>query len=492
MGSDPNVVNLSLFGILAHSFCLICILFASKVLQCYALRLLTRVVRQYSGARETILALLKKEVAMCRKLIFNSIISSITTLLKDAEFLSAFRFPGRFTRSGKLSMIAVILFLLNSTKQKMDTNIDNLWDTGYTDFPRDISRQAVSKARHGIRPELFSTLFDLSVDIFYNEFCDGKNLWKGKYGVFGIDGSKIEVPNSKSNFEKFGEMFSRNNPNRRWSQALLSTIYDVSNDFIAHAVIKPFLGSERDAAISHCEELERTGILGSNSILVFDRGYYSEAIFRYFHSKGYLCVMRLQERIGLSKRSKGDSQDVLKGNPKEETEDIPIRVIRTGLGNGVTEYLATNIFDKSLGINDFKELYFLRWGCEGKYRELKCQVCLEEFVGYSSISVEQEVFISLLYSNLASLVKNQADKEIEASANPENKYRYQANRAYIIGRIRTVFVHALLGLAGEEDISHIFSKAARVKSQIQPGRSRTRNKMKRDRAHFNNRKACFA
>lgn len=427
---------------------------------------------------------------MDRKSIFVTIVSRIADLLEDLEFLYAFRFPGCFTRTRKLTMRMIIMFLFNSTKQKMATNIDNLRDIESFEFPENVSKQAISKARHGIMPDLFRSLFDLATDIFYKNL-EKREVWKGLYHIFAIDGSKIQLPNSRSNFRDFGEMFRKDNPKCRWSMALGSTIYDVCNDFIAHALLLPYTSSERAAAIRHCEALENTGILNGKCVIIFDRGYYSEDMFRYFQSKGYLCVIRMKESYNLSKRCNGDTIDTLKGDPKAGTEDIPIRVIKINLGNGTTEYLATNIFN-AFTVADFKELYFMRWSLEVKYKEVKGQFCLEEFIGASSISVEQEFYITLLYSNLAALVKKQADSEIEKNANEKNKYRYQSNRSYIIGRIRPVLSHFLCRVWGMDKINELFENACHNKSQVQPDRHQPRKKPKNERTRFNNKKACFA
>ena len=52
----------------------------------------------------------------------------------------------------------------------------------------------------------------------------------------------------------------------------------------------------------------------------------------------------------------------------------------------------------------------------------------------------------MLISNLASLIKNTADEKIATNAKPTNKYRYQANRTFIIGRIRKLFPKILVGI----------------------------------------------
>jgi hypothetical protein len=64
---------------------------------------------------------------------------------------------------------------------------------------------------------------------------------------------------------------------------------------------------------------------------------------------------------------------------------------------------------------------------------------MEEFSGATSTSIEQEFFINLLLSNIASLIKASADEEIDKKARSTNRFRYQANRAYIIGRLKWFF-----------------------------------------------------
>lgn len=422
--------------------------------------------------------------------ICQSIIESVKKMLYSEDFLEAYRLPNRFVRSsGKLTMLHVIAYLFYTSKQAMDTNISHIrLDLPELSFPK-VTKQAVSKARQGILPALFQKLFYLSSDIFYSSI-DTKKKWLDKFNIFAIDGSRITLPSSKSNFEKFGEMFSKKDPKRRWSMALCSTIYDVCNDFIVHGLMTGYLGSERSAALRHCAELEKLGQF-KDSIIIFDRGYYSERMFRYFVEKGYLCVMRVREGFNIAKKCTGDCILPLEGDPKEGTSDIEVRMISVLLDSGETEYLATNIFDKSLTAADFKVLYFMRWPIELKYGELKNQFLLEEFSGATSTSVEQEFFLNLLLSNIAALLKNSADVEIHSrQKEKDNKYRYQANRGYIIARLKWFIPRFLSGNRAIELLSEIFDDACVVLSQIQPNRKCVRKKKNsdRERKHFNNRK----
>ena len=318
------------------------------------------------------------------------IIQKIKQYLSSPDCLEAHREKNHFIRKRKLSMLHLVTYLFYTTKASMYQNLSAIRDDLLpSNFP-EVSKQAVSKARQGIRPSLFKELFDLTVDAFSQSSIPGK-LWRGKEKVYAVDGSKIQLPDSRSNFESFGEMFSKDNPEKRWSMALASLIYDVNSDYICHGLLRPFLSSERTAALDHCRALESLGIL-KGAVLVFDRGYYSEAMFRYFSDNGYLCVMRLKEKYRLAKHCKGDSllslefEECGSGQPVI----IPVRVLAIDLGNGTTEYLATNLFDKGYTRDDFKELYLMRWSLELKYNELKNQLLLEEFNGATSVSVEQE------------------------------------------------------------------------------------------------------
>ena len=59
----------------------------------------------------------------------------------------------------------------------------------------------------------------------------------------------------------------------------------------------------------------------------------------------------------------------------------------------------------------------------------------EEFSSATPNSMMQEFFITLLLTNLSALVKADADEEIKNKSRPKNKFNYQANRTFIIGRM---------------------------------------------------------
>lgn len=118
------------------------------------------------------------------------IIEKIRELLNSKKFLDAHRLPNRFVRTRKLSMLNVILYLFYSSKQAMHLNIHGIRiDLPEINFPK-VCKQAVSKARQGILPSLFETLFNVSIDCFYKNIGELK-LWRNQYRIFAIDGSKL-------------------------------------------------------------------------------------------------------------------------------------------------------------------------------------------------------------------------------------------------------------------------------------------------------------
>lgn len=423
-------------------------------------------------------------ITICKK-----IIQSIQKYITDPTILESHRAKDHFVRKRKLSMSHIILYLLYTSKASMFQNLSRIReDLAIIDFPS-VSKQAVSKARQFISPDLFKELFYLSVDLFY-KLIPNRKLWHG-YHLFAIDGSKLQLPNSRSNFDFFGKMFSRSNPDRFYTLGLASIVYDVLDDYIVHASFHHYLDSERSAAVQHLKNLEDLNIY-QDSVIIFDRGYYSEKMFRYCVEHQHICLMRLKECYRFAKNCHGDMIDILPGNKKKGTKDINIRVIEVLLDNGTKEYLATNLFDPSITPTMFQELYFYRWTVEGKYKELKTQLALEEFSGATTVSVFQEFYINLLFSNLSSLIKNQADEEIKISAKSTNKYRYQSNRSFIIGRMKFILPKILCYILDLSAIDQLLQESIRCKSQIIPDRSFHRNcKKLRRRTHFNNQKVAF-
>lgn len=407
-------------------------------------------------------------------------------LLQSEDFLEDFRVPKRFVRKSKISMEKMVLFLLFNSKSSIDNKLDQLRERfPEYNFPA-VSKQALSKARYGIRHELFRELFEISSN-FYYENATERELWQNKYHVFAIDGSIQEVPSSASTFAEFGKCSDKKNPDLSWSMALSSVLYDVLEDVIVDAAIEKQFFSERELSLRHMSRLIDLG-LDQRSIVIFDRGYYSAEIYEEWHTAGCKVLMRLKHPNSLCELA-GDDVVTCVTAPNGVT--VPCRVIKYMLSTGETEYLITNVMDDSLTEAMFGELYFHRWKVETKYLEIKEHWKIEEFTGTGALAVRQDFYITMLQSNLASFIKHQADAIIGRSVRAENTYEYRARRTYIIGKVCRNLVSWIITPLTQLYIDQIVLDASKKRSQVRPGRSGKRKRQTRARKHYINRKAAL-
>lgn len=132
-------------------------------------------------------------------------------------------------------------------------------------------------------------LYALTVRTYYETVNERKN-WHG-YHIFAVDDSKLQLPNSKDNLAHFGKRFNTSNPCQIYSMALCSTLYDVLEDIIVNRSLHPDLYSGRNAAIEHLNALSSFD-LAHQSTIIYDRGYYSGNMYRFFfnHNIFSLCA----------------------------------------------------------------------------------------------------------------------------------------------------------------------------------------------------------
>jgi hypothetical protein len=418
--------------------------------------------------------------------LLSELLTQIQNMLQSKEFLEEFRTARHFVRKRKLSMEKMVMFLLFHSKLPLDGKLDQLRERfPDLDFPF-VSKQALSKARYGISHELFRELFLMSSDFYYAN-TENRKRWKDKYHIFAIDGSVQEVPSSESTFKEFGKQSDEKNPDLFWSMALSSILYDVMDDIIVDAAIERQSFSERELALRHLSRFYDLG-LHHDSIVIFDRGYYSAEIFCDCTRSGCLCLMRLRQPNKLC-RLEGDDVETTVQAP--DGTAIQCRVLKYMLSTGETEYLITNVMDKDLTSDNFGELYFQRWKIETKYLEIKEHWKIEEFTGTGALAVRQDFYITMLHANLAAIIKLQADELIGQTSKPTNKYLYKARKTYIIGKVHLNFVKWMIMSFTQDEIDEVIFEASKKRSQIQSDRSSKRRRHTRAKKHYNNRKAAF-
>ena len=417
--------------------------------------------------------------------IFSELGNCIRELAYSDEFLEQYRVPHHFVRKGQLSMRDMVLFILYYSRDSLDNKLGKLRES----FPEygfpSVTKQALSKARFGINYELFKELFDLTSEFYYENVSE-RRLWNNKYHLFAIDGSVHEVPSSESAFEEFGKQSDQKNPKLFWSMALVSILYDVLEDVIVDASVEKQFFSERELSLRHLSRMTDLGI-NKDSLVIFDRGYYSALLFEEWTNAGCKVLMRLKQSNSLCEYAGDDTSVTIE---LTDGTKVTARVIKYRLSSGEIEYLITNVMDEDITPEMFGELYFYRWNIEKKYLELKEQWKIEEFTGTSAVSIRQDFYTTLLHANLASLIKHEADDKIEQTSRSTNSYKYQARRSYIIGRVCFRFAKWLLTSA-VIDVAELVLDASKKHSQIQPKRSSERKRRTRVKKHYPNKKSSF-
>lgn len=221
--------------------------------------------------------------------LLTSILQRSNELITSESFLLKHRIGNAFTRSGKLSFTNLIYFILHSTHKSISINYSDFMDSFQTQIPPFVSKQAISKARQGISHMAFLDLFRLSVKQFYDQVTN-LHTWNG-FHIYSVDGSTIQIPESEENYKVFG-----GNPNNTGiisPLASVSVLYDVLNDILVDVSFNPYRHSERASAKEHTKFLPGF----HNSIIIFDRGYPSEDMFRFLDSQGILFLMRIPKTL---------------------------------------------------------------------------------------------------------------------------------------------------------------------------------------------------
>ena len=104
-----------------------------------------------------------------------------------------------------------------------------------------------------------------------------------------------------------------------------------------------------------------------------------------------------------------------------------MRLIRIDLPGGETEILITTLLDsKKHPTKIFMKLYFLRWGVETFYDELKNKRKVEHFSGYSNTTIRQDLYCAVFISNLQSIMVNGLKDDLEV-INSGRQYDYKVN-----------------------------------------------------------------
>lgn len=364
--------------------------------------------------------------------------------------LNARKHPQDFSRDRKMGFIDTLIMILKSAKKGIQAGIyEYLDETGKGSMH--YSKQAFSENRKNIRYEAIKELFLDTADNFYRSF--GYETFRG-YRVCAIDGICYNLPNTGTLKAVYGgpEQKDKYIPQ---VQAQGSCLYDVLNGILIDAEFTPYKTSERDLAGRHLSRLSQ--IRTEKELVMTDRGYPSRELIYDLIGKGFYFLMRAnKENFLAAVRDAKGADSVVTDMYKGKRTDI--RVLHIELNNGVTETLITNITDQGFTVDDFKELYRLRWNIEMKFGDIKGKLEIENFTGTSEQVLLQDFYATMFLTNMVSFGLLDAGHELERGGKKrKNKHEQKINVRMAVYALRNEFI-GLYTVESSAQRSRIFKK----------------------------------
>ena len=424
---------------------------------------------------------------MSTKKTFLEAILITVQLINDVIFMCESRTkPSYFTRAKncKMDFESLILFQLNFVRKSIQLELDDFFQRIKGSDHR-ITKQAFSEARQKISPKAFVKMADHLNSWFY-----GDNDFKTflGYRLCAIDASIFEVNNSKRLRDAFGYGEGKL---VKLARAKASGIYDLLNDMMLTSTITHYKMGERQIAVKLIEKLKELGL--KNDLLLFDRGYPGKDFFAYLHNNNIKFLMRMKSSSIVEVNAAKKPDQAIELHFKGQI--IPLRVVRFLLDTGEEEVLVTNLLEEKLTLQEFKMLYFRRWGIEVKYDELKSRLQIENFTGDTVISVEQDFYATIFLSNLIALAKREANEKIALNNEKKDlKYEYKVNNSILIGKLKDSLVLMILENDPQKRVAmiqRIIDDILKNLVPIRPGRSNYRRKGLKAHKHPMNQKRCL-
>jgi hypothetical protein len=360
-------------------------------------------------------------------------------MINDSKSKEKYRKDDKsFTRNRKLSFSHAIVFMLRKSVKSLQNSLNEFFNQIDGNLTK-VTASAYSQARKNISHEIF---IDINKEAIIDTVYADKGTYK-KYKdlrLLGIDGTRIQLPDSKDIKLEFGTITNLNQHAElpEYSGGLVSILYDLLNDLAIDSKLAPSHSSERHLAEDHIE------FCSKNDLIIGDRGYPSYKLFSMIRQKGAHFLFRC------SKSSFKEARELFSGGIDSKTvilkrknsydnnvpSELPVRFIKVVLDTGEIEVLATSLLDEdAYPLDEFKELYWMRWGVETYFSTLKNRLDLENFTGKTSEAVKQDFYSTIMISNYESTLTADAQEELETRS-VKNKYKQKVNKAISFNTIK--------------------------------------------------------
>lgn len=394
-------------------------------------------------------------------------------------------FPRAFTRERKLNFRRTVFTMLDVGRESSSLKQDRLSE--YFEKPGEemvVTQQAFSKARNQISEHPIRALFEQQIEDEYKGLM-GKLPARSDDGwtYLAIDGTKVALPNLPEMREKYFLIGA----NASSPTALGSCLYDISNNRLIDADFST-KADERACAVSHMKRYAQLRPGDKKSMITLDRGYPAIELIQEFEAMEMIYLMRCRRKFNC------EIDALPLGCDTTVTIDgSVIRVIKFELSSGQVETLLTN--DNEHKTEEFKQLYFMRWGIECTYLILKNRFQLENFTGKTEITIKQDFWATILASTMLMILEEDVNEQIrKRREDKDNKYEYQVNRNKFVGIMKDDLIYAFTARTPKgltTRMNKIIQRAVEYVCPIKPGRTVPRAENKRKtKFHHNHKSNC--
>ena len=357
----------------------------------------------------------------------------------------------KFTRDSKFSFKDYVTFFCVNKGTSNQADLEDFIEDDFTNNLETITRQALSKQRVFINPLVFKEISKEYLRLIgYNRNNHFFKEYKG-FRLYGGDGSDFEIPDFEEVRRDFG---IKDTPKyRKPAIAKFSSIMDLLNGFILDGIIGNYKQAELPLMHQNLDNIQDL-IIPEKSIFIFDRGYNAMELYAHIMSINSYFIVRLKDKSYIDERytiKENDSEIKIKltkdrikkfHNPSlkeeyEKEEHLNLRILTIELDNGKTETLLTYILNKKFKIEDFKELYNLRWGIETNYNTMKNRLNIENYTGKRKITIEQDIYSKFLKYNIFQYYKIYFNLLINRTKRQKGiKQEYKVNQAHLIRKLK--------------------------------------------------------
>ena len=358
--------------------------------------------------------------------------------------------PGKdFTRDRKLGFVQLIRFLLC-----MESGCINHELLKYFYFlPDEVpTASAFIQQRAKLLPETFRHILRQ-----FNLSFPAKGLM-GKYSLTAADGCEFNIARNPQDPSTFHPTSGRSK--RGFNSLHTISLYNLLSRRYLDVIIQP--GRLKNEFAALCQLIDRY-IYSSFPIFVADRGFASYNVFAHALEKGCFFVIRAKDvniKRLLAAGSLPDQIDrwteviLTRSNARKKrlhpqweplyryickavpfdfiTDSRPeyhmrLRVLRFQIAEGVYENIITNLPPEEFSLEQIKHIYYLRWGQETSFRDLKHTIGTTNFHSKSPEYIEYEILCRMTLYNFCTIITMEVPIKKEGG-----KWEYQVNLSMAI------------------------------------------------------------